>query len=79
MDSMLVTIPRSLLASGGPGPGEHGLVRRNSHTGTLADRLVHRAVSMDSLSRAYIPQQHSTWRGYVAMLGMHILQQVIHT
>lgn len=77
MESLLVTIPRSLIQETPPPVGERGLMRRNS--GSLVDRMVHRAISMDSLSRSYIPQQHGTWRSYVAMLGMHILQQVIHT
>ncbi|XP_076438644.1 uncharacterized protein LOC143277637 [Babylonia areolata] len=81
MDSMLVTIPRSFMPAmqDTPSPGsERALVRRNSTT-SLVDRVVHRAISMDSLSRSYLPQQHGTWRGYAAMLGMHILQQVLHT
>ena len=77
MDSVLVTIPRSFIQEAPPPGGERGLVRRNSSS--LVDRMVHRALSMDSLSRSYIPQQHVTWRSYAAMLGMHILQQVIHT
>ena len=77
LESLLVTIPRSLIQETPPPGGERGLVRRNSSS--LVDRVVHRALSMDSLSRSYIPPQHLTWRSYVAMLGMHILQQVIHT
>ncbi|KAL8578463.1 hypothetical protein ACOMHN_028735 [Nucella lapillus] len=80
MESMLVTIPRTLMPlQRSPSSGSQGaLVRRNSTT-SLVDRVVHRALSMDSLSRSYIPQQHGTWRGYAAMLGMHILQQALHT
>nr|KAG5704090.1 hypothetical protein BaRGS_017594 [Batillaria attramentaria] len=78
MESMLVTIPRSLLQETPPPGGERGHMRRNSSS--LVDRMVHRALSMDSLSTSYyIPRQHVGWRSYVAMLGMHILQQVIHT
>lgn len=77
LESLLVTIPRSLIQETPPPGGERGLVRRNSSS--LVDRVVHRALSMDSLSRSYIPPQHLTWRSYVAMQGMHTLQQVIHT
>ncbi|PVD30446.1 hypothetical protein C0Q70_09712 [Pomacea canaliculata] len=77
MESMLVTIPRSLLEEPLPVGSEGTMMRLSSSS--LVDRMVHRALSMDSLNRNYIPQQHASWRSYVAMLGMHILQQVIHT
>ncbi|CAL1542862.1 unnamed protein product [Lymnaea stagnalis] len=71
--SVLVTIPRSLIDNRSLQP----LGRRRRHS-SMMDMAIDSAISMDSLERGYVPVGHLTWRSYAAMVGMNILQQIVH-
>ncbi|XP_067657942.1 uncharacterized protein [Haliotis asinina] len=70
-ESIIVAIPKSLLM-------RTKRQRNCLDQASFVDTVLHRALSMDSLSRNYIPQGNFNWRSCVTMLGVSIIQQLIH-
>ncbi|XP_041370825.1 uncharacterized protein LOC121384482 [Gigantopelta aegis] len=68
LESILIAVPKSLLVRDGNRRGQQSFM----------NTVIQRAISMDSLSRNYIPNRHFNWRSCVAMLGVSVLQQLIH-